>query len=244
MFKTTLNTDILQSSIKALSAFIDETRLMVTPDGMSATAVDAANAGMTSINIPSTECTVFDATDAELGIDLARFNEILGMANKSNEITLELNGYTHKLGITFDGFVYTMALLDPSTLRKAPNVPQLDLPAEITIEGSAFKRMVKAASMMGDYMMMGVQDDTFFMSATGDSDKVRLDLSGSELIGLKSADVSSLFSLDYMVDIGKGIGAAKEIVIHLGRDLPMVLDFESSDNCDVTFVLAPRIDPN
>lgn len=33
MFKATINTDVLQSSIRALSAFIDETRLVVTPDG-------------------------------------------------------------------------------------------------------------------------------------------------------------------------------------------------------------------
>jgi proliferating cell nuclear antigen len=217
MFKATLNTNVLQSSIKALSAFIDETRLVVTPDRISATAVDAADAGMTSINIPSTECVFFDATDAELGIDLTRFNEILGMANKSNEITLDLDENTHKLGIAFDGFVYTMALLDPQTLRKAPAIPQLDLPAEITIEGSAFKRMVKAASMMGDHMMMGVQDETFFMDASGDSDKVRLDLSGSELIGLKSADVSALYSVEYLMDMSKAIGAANEVVIHLGR---------------------------
>ena len=241
MFKATINTNVLQSSIRALSAFIDETLLIVTPDGISTTAIDVSNAGMASINIPSTECTVFDVTDAELGIDLTRFKEILGMANKSNDVTLELDDDTHKLGIAFDGFVYTIALLDPTNLRKQSNVPQLELPAEITIEGSAFKRAVKAASMVGDYAMMGVQDNTFFMSATGDSDNVRLDLSGSELIDLKPADVSSLYSLEYLSDMGRGIGTASEIVIHLGRDLPMILDFESSVDCPVVYVLAPRI---
>ena len=96
--------------------------------------------------------------------------------------------------------------------------------------------------MMGSHMMMGVEGETFFMAAEGDSDKVRLDLTGDELINLKSADVSSLYSLEYLVDMSKGIGAAGEVVINLGRDLPVVLDFESSKDCSVVYILAPRID--
>ena len=242
MFKAIINTDVLQSSIRAIVALMEECRFDITPDGLSAKAVDAANASMCSIDIPSSEFIQFDATDAELGIDLTRFNEILGMAKKDGNIELELDEHKHKLVLRFDGFEYTMALLDVTTLRKSPNIPQLDLPAEITLSGAAFKRMVKAASMMGSHMMMGVEGETFFMAAEGDSDKVRLDLTGEELIGLKSADVSSLYSLEYLMDMSKGIGAAGEVVINLGRDLPVVVEFESSKDCAVTYVLAPRID--
>jgi DNA polymerase III sliding clamp (beta) subunit (PCNA family) len=78
MFKATINTDVLQSSIRAMVALMEECRLDITPDGLSARAVCAANASMCSIDIPAQEFIQFDATDAELGIDLTRFNEILG----------------------------------------------------------------------------------------------------------------------------------------------------------------------
>ena len=241
MFRAIIRTDVLQSAIKAASAVVDEMVANISADGISIRAVDASNSCMTSIDIPSTECRTYEATEAELGIDLTRFAQIIGMATKSDEITLELDEDTHKLCIMFDGFAYTMAMLDPSTLRKSPTVPQLDLPAEIIVEGATFKRMIKAASMTSDHMQMGVHDETFYMVSKGDTDEVRLDLSGHELLGLKSADVSSLFSLDYLIDMGKGLGSANEVVIHLGHDLPVVIEFESSKDCPVVFVLAPRI---
>ena len=242
MFKATIITQVLQSSIKALSALVDESVFVIAPDGLSSVAVDAANASLASITIPSTEFKHFDATEAELGIDLQRFTEIIGMANKDGDIELELNEDTHKLGVRMGDLSYTMALLDPSTLRKTPTVPNLDLPAMITLSAATFKRIIKAASMVSDHMSMGVQGDTFFMEATGDSDNVRLDMSGSELIDLKPADVSSMYSLDYLSDVSKGIGGAAEVVINLGRDLPILIIFESSTDCPVTYVLAPRVE--
>lgn len=244
MFKSTIRTDVLQSSIRAIVSLMEECRFDLTPDGLAARAVDAANASICSIDIPAQEFTQFDATECELGIDLTRFNEIIGMAKKDGDIELELDENTHKLVLRFDGFEYMMALLDTTTLRKSPLIPQLDLPAEITLSGAAFKRMTKAAAMMGSHMTMGVDGETFFMSAHGDSDKVRLDLTGDELISLKSADVASLFSLDYLIDMSKGIGTSNEVVIHLGRDLPLILDFDSSKDCSVIYILAPRIDGN
>lgn len=242
MFNATIASDTLIPSIKAMSALVDECRVEIAPNGMSARSADPANAAMCSIDIPSEQFTTFDATEAELGIDLTRFVEILGMSEKGGDVTLTLDEDTHKLDIVMNGLSYTLALLDTTTLRKAPQIPELDLPAEIGLSGTVFKRMVKAASMTGDHMQIGVEGDTFFMSATGDSDKVRLDLSVDELISLKAADVSSLFSLDYMVDIGKGIGNPSNITIHLGRDLPVVIDFDPSEDCHVVYVLAPRIE--
>lgn len=242
MFKATIVTNVLQASIRAISAVIDECKFEITADGMTARAVCPANASMCLIDLPSEVFTRFDATECELGIDLRRFSEILGMAEKSGDVNLELDEDTHKLNIDMGGLSYTLALLDPSTLRKSPNVPQLDLPAEIVLSGAVFRRMTKAAAMTSDHMRVGVSGDTFFMEAIGDGDAVRLDLVESELIGLKAADVSSLYSLDYLVDFSKGIGTADEVTLHLGRDLPATITFESSRDCSVTYILAPRIE--
>ncbi len=103
--------------------------------------------------------------------------------------------------------------------------------------------MIKAAEMVSDHMSMGVHDGVFFMEATGDTDHVRLDLIGSDLISIKPAEVRSLYSLDYLTDISKGVGSAGEIVIDLGRDLPVVIKFEpTSGDCKIKYVLAPRIE--
>ena len=241
MFRATIDTNILQSSIKAMSALIDEAIMVIDTNGATSRAVDAANAAMATMSIPSTQFSTLDATETQLGLDLVKLSSILGMASKSSYTTLSIDEDTHKLNVLFDGFSYTLSLLDPMNMRKPPSVPELDLPAEITIDGAVFKQMVKAASMAGDNMRMGVHDKSFFMETTGIDDNVRMDLSESELIGLKSADVSSLFSLGYLTDVSKAILSASEVVIKLGRDLPVIIEFEPSADCPVVYILAPRI---
>ena len=243
MFKAIISAEILQDAIKAMSAVVDEARFEIAPDGISARAVDPANAAMVSLELSRDAFMLLEGTEGEIGIDLGRFVEILGMADKSSEIELELDPDTHKLNISMGGFSYTLSLLDPSTMRKAPVVPALDLPAEVTVSGGVFKRMIKAAEMVSDHMSVGVHDGVFFMEAVGDTDHVRLDLTGSDLISITPAEVRSLYSLDYLSDISKGVGGAGEITIHLGRDLPTIIQFElAGGECKVKYVLAPRIE--
>lgn len=243
MFRAVIRSSALRPCVSAMAAIVDEAVFKVNPQGMMSNAVDPANAALLSIDMPETAFIEYDVTEAEFGIDLNRFVEIIGMAEKDDEIELGIDDDTHQMTISMSGLSYTMSLLDPSSMRKSTQVPELDLPAQITLSGSAFKRMVKAAGMVGDNMMVGVDGDTPFMEADGDTEKVHLDVTGDDLIGLKPADVSTLYSLDYLSDMSKGIGATSEITIDLGRDLPMVLDFSPYPRCDVTYVLAPRIEP-
>jgi len=242
MLKASISSDVLQSSVRAISALIEECMIKINADGLTMAAVDPANAAMVDTHIPSSAFTHFGADESEIGIDLRRFLEVLVMSEKGGDVNLEIDPETHKLNIDMNGLSYDMALLDILSMRKSPDIPQLDLPAEITLSGSEFKRMIKAASMTGDHLRIGVEGDTFFMLAKGDTDEVRLDIPKDDLIDLKPADVSSLYALDYLVDISKGIGNVGEIIINIGRDLPLCLDFEASKDCPVCYILAPRIE--
>lgn len=242
MLEAIIKTSTIYDTVKSMSALVDEARFEITSDGISACAVDAANASMAAIDIPKSVFDEFSVTECELGIDLPRLVEIIAMFDKDGVVEMSLDEDTHKLNIGMGGLSYTMSLLDPSTLRKAPNIPELDLPAEITLSGAVFKRMIKAAAMVGDHMRIGCKGSSFVMEAKGDTDDVHLDLAGSDLISIKPADVSSLYSLDYLSSVGKGIGTSGEVVINIGRDLPVVIEFEVGEDCSVTYVLAPRIE--
>lgn len=243
MFDIVISAPALQSTVRALAAIVDEAIFVVTKEGVSANAVDPANAAMSAITISEGAFIEYDVSDAELGIDLRRLIELIGMAGKDDTIKLDLDEHTHKLRISMGGLEYTMALIDPVSMRKSPNVPELDLPAEIKVSSNKFKQMVKAAGMVGDNMTIGIDEETVYMEAKGDSDTVRLDITTEDLISLKSAQVSGMYSLEYLNDMSKGIGAASEMTINLGRDLPLVIDFSPYPRCDVMYVLAPRINP-
>jgi proliferating cell nuclear antigen len=166
------------------------------------------------------------------------------MTSKDDKIELNLNEETRKLEIRTGGLAYTLSLLDPTSIRKEPKVPKLELPAKVVLNGAELKRAVKAAEKVSDHMALGVVDRTFYFEAEGDLDKVRLDIPESSLISIQSTgNVRSLFSLDYLNDLAKSLGKAEKVTIDLGTDYPVNFTFNiAGGNGAVTYLLAPRIE--
>ncbi|MCK4937055.1 MAG: DNA polymerase sliding clamp [Methanosarcinales archaeon] len=243
MFKAIIESEKLKETIESVSSIVDEAKLNLTPEGLTIRAVDPANVAMVSMTMKSSAFEEFTATDGELGVDLNRLNDIMSMAEKAETVELELDEESHKLVIRMSGLTYKIALLDPASIRKEPKIPQLELPASIILSGSDMKRAVKAAEKVSDHISMGVDGETFYLEAEGDSDRMRLDMLKDQLIGMKSGDAHSLFSLDYLSDMIKSAGKANEITLELGKDFPVKINFKiAGGSGDVNYLLAPRIE--
>ncbi len=243
MFKAVIGAEKLKDTIESISTLVDEARFKLTADGVSVRAVDPANVAMVSLDLAKDAFDSFEATEGELGIDLTKLNGILEMADKNDKIELSLDETAHKLVIRMRELSYTMSLLDPSSIRKEPKVPALDLPAHIVIRGEDLKRAVRAAEKVSDYMSMGVRGEVFFMEAEGDTDNVQLEMTKDQLIDLKAGEAKSLFSLDYLTDISKIAGKTGEVSIDIGKDYPLKVRFKIAENHgDVSYMLAPRVE--
>jgi proliferating cell nuclear antigen len=244
MFKAVINADVFKDAIEAVSTLVDEAKFKLTKEGISVRAVDPANVAMVAFDLNAKAFETFEASESEIGVDLIRLTDILGMTSKDDKIELNLNEETRKLEIRTGGLAYTLSLLDPTSIRKEPKVPNLELPAKIVLNGAELKRAVKAAEKVSDHMALGVKDKTFFVEAEGDLDKVRLDIPQSSLVSLQAtSDVRSLFSLDYLNDLSKSLGKAERVNIDLGTDYPVKLTFNiAAGNGTVTYLLAPRIE--
>lgn len=243
MFKAVIGAEKLKDSIDSVSTLVDEAKFKLTSDSISVKAVDPANVAMVTFDISKDAFDSYEASDGEIGIDLTKMNSILEMADKNDNIELELDETAHKLIVRMSGLSYTMSLLDPSSIRKEPKVPALDLPAKIVIRGEDLKRAVKAAEKVSDYMSMGIRDNVFFMEAEGDTDKVLVELTKEQLIDIQPGEVQSLYSLDYLSDMSKIAGKASEVSIDLGKDYPLKINLKMADgHADVSYMLAPRVE--
>jgi proliferating cell nuclear antigen len=243
MFKAVIGSEKLKEAIESVSTLVDEAKLKHTPEGLSVKAVDPANVAMVSLELAGDAFESFEATDGELGIDLTKLNDIMEMAEKGDSIELDLDETAHKLVLRMRGLSYTMSLLDPTSIRKEPKVPTLDLPAHIVIRGEDLKRAVKAAEKVSDYMSIGVRGEIFFMEAEGDTDNVQLEMTKEQLVDFKPGEAKSLFSLDYLTDISKIAGKTPEVIIEVGRDYPLKIRFKIAEgHGDVSYMLAPRVE--
>ena len=247
MFRSEINAGLLKSSVDTVSVLVDECKVRLDEDGLSIKAVDPANVGMVELDIPADSFGSYEADEEVLGLNLVRFEDIVGMANKGDVVEMELDEETRKLTIRIDGLRYTLSLIDPDSIHQEPNVPDLDLPGDIELAGREIRRGVKAAGMVSDHMAFGVSgdEDTFYMRAEGDTDDVRVDLTEEDVIGLETGGekAESLFSLDYLDSMAKAIPNDAAVDVEVGDDYPVKMNLDvAGGDAHVTYLLAPRIE--
>lgn len=247
MFTAIVSSGTLLAALDSVSVLVDECKLRLDEDGVTIRAVDPANAGMVNLRLDTSAFESYESDGETIGVDLTRLEDIAGMANADDLIHLELDEKTRKLHIQIDGLEYTLALIDPDSIRQEPDLPDLDLSATIGIEGRDIDRAVTAADMVSDHIALGVdaEDEHFYVDAEGDTDDVHFELDRDELISLSAGDAHSLFSLDYLKEMNKAIPNDAEVSVELGEEFPVNLHFDiAAGDGSVTFVLAPRIQGN
>ena len=244
MFKAIVGASTFQDALDSVSVLVDECKIRLNEEELSIRAVDPANVGMVDLTLEAAAFESYEADGGVIGVNLARLEDIAGMANSGDLIHLELDEETRKLHIEIDGLSYTLALIDPDSIRQEPDIPDLDLASEIVVEGAQLDRGIKAADMVSDHIRLRVDetDEAFFIEAEGDTDDVDLRLAREDLIALTAGPADSLFSLDYLKDMNKAIPSDAEVTIELGEEFPVKLHYGFAEGLgNVTFMLAPRI---
>ena len=245
MLKATIEADIFRETIDAVSALVNECRLHVDEKGIRTITVDTSNVAMVSLELSASAFITFAAETCEIGLDIEKIRSMMSMIGKTDIVSLELDDSGKKLKISFGGYEYSITLLDTKTIRKDPNAPNLNLPATFEIPGVMFYDAIKASAMVSDKISLAVSAETsvFTLNADGDSDRIKRELSGEDIHYITCADAKSLFSLDYLKDMGKSISHADKVQIRLGNDHPVQFSFVyAGGKGSVGYLLAPRIE--
>jgi proliferating cell nuclear antigen len=244
MFNAIVSATTLQSALDSVSVLVDECKIHLEADGLQIRAVDPANVGMVDLTLDAAAFESYEADGGLIGVNLSRLEDIAGMADSDQLIHLELDEETRKLHIAIDGLEYTLALINPDSIRQEPDLPDLDLSAQIVLEGRDIDRAVKASDMVSDHIALGVDADAdlFYVDAEGDTDDVHFELAAADLIDLQAGDARSLFSLDYLKDMNKALPKDAEVTMELGQEFPVKMHFEIAEGQgNVTYMLAPRV---
>lgn len=256
MFEARLRSEPMDDYLTQLMAVGDESVIHVSGNGLAARHVDPANVAMVDTTMPAEafESLDVDGEGRALGINLSRFSDVVDTAESGDSLDLDFDSETRKLQTTVNGLTYTMALIDPDSIRAEPDIPDLDYNAEVSIPVSEFKRGIDAADMVGDTIEVGTNEDgEFAMQASGDTDDVNYTPENASVTPGSAGDpedVTSIFSLDYMKDIIKAI-PADEMTVWVANEMPVSLEYEyevaTDDDDDETvtaegeFMVAPRI---
>ena len=244
-FRATIQAARLKTVLASLRAIVDEARIRVTDEGVSVRAVDQANVVMDDLDLSAAAFESFDAAPGTLGVNLDRLAEPVGLASKDDLVQLHLDPESKKLLVVVDDLQYSMACLDPASIRAEPDIPEFDLPTRMTIDQSVLLRGVKAADLVAEAVTIRMDTDaeSLFIEAEGDTDTVSLDLDVDDIEIVTAEDASALFSLPYLKKLVRTIPKRTAVTVDLGDSFPVALSYEFADGEGVmSRMLAPRIE--
>lgn len=241
MLNAIIDAGALRDAIEAAYPLVTEARITISERRLELKAIDSASVAAVFIRIDATAFESYQATPGEIGVDLERLSDMLSTAERGERVRLELLENERKLRIGIGSLSYTLGLIDPGVMPKEPRIPELDLPAYVVLPGAELRRVVKAAEIASDHVVMSVEDDVFCVEARGDVESLRAAMPRSELLDMKPGKARSIFSLDYLSDMSRPIGKAQAVKLELGVDYPMRISFWLN-NVHVSYILAPRIE--
>jgi proliferating cell nuclear antigen len=250
-FAAIATVDTLEDFFEPIDPLVDECKVHLNDDGLRVQAVDPANVAMGDLRLDADAFESYevriddDDADAVIGINLERFLDVVGFGDSGELVHLQLNQATRKLDVQVGSIEYTLALIDPDSIRQEPDLPDLDLNAEIAIEGGDLGQAVDAAELVSDHVTFGVDagDGVFYAEADGDTDDVHVVHEREDLIDLEiGGGARSLYSLDYVSDLSGAIDSDAEVTIELGDQYPFIWHYSVAEgHGQVTYLLAPRI---
>lgn len=244
-FRAAIQSEPLKNILRALRATVDEARVKIDESGIRVRAVDPANVAMDDLDLSASAFESYEATPGVIGIDLDRLWDAVSLANKGDLVQLHLDTESRKLVVAVTGLEFQMACLDPATIRSEPTLPELELPASVTLDRDTLRQGVKAADLVADHVgfRMDPEEEVFRIDAEGDTDSVDFRIDADDWEAVTLAEASSLFSLDYMKKIVRTTPAGTAVRIDFGTEFPAMLSYALGDgDGSMTRMLAPRIE--
>ena len=243
MFHAKIKSETLKGIVDVVSTLVDEAKFNIDPEGIEIKAVDPAHVAMVDMRVEKTAFEEFSADDMELGIDLDKIKEVLKLSRGGDILEIDQNDEKNRLIIRVGNIVRKMNLVDTAGMSD-PRVPNVALPAKISLGVDELQKGIKAAESVSDHIALSASPDDFEMYSEGDTDSVNLKLAKDQLISLDCQEsVKSMFPLDYFSNMVRSIPGGTAADINLGTNYPVRVEFELAEgNGMVNYLLAPRIE--
>lgn len=232
----------LYSIFSPFSAFINECVVKSSKEGIRVSGVDTASIGLVNMDVRKDAFNSFEANQESFGLPVNRLLDILSLCETiGSMLYMRFNESENTLEIECGGLYYSLSLLETSSVKKVPEVPELDLTCSVTFKSSELSDAVAAGNMFSDFITFRSDGSKVSVSGGGENNAI-LSKNSAELVFFEGENANSTFKASYFESILSEISDEEEITIDFGVDYPALVTFSPKKvDCSIEYVLAPRI---
>ncbi len=239
-------------AFNAAGKVVEEAPLIVSPDkGILSRAMDASHIAMAVLEMPWEMFDEYEAPTEEdeliYGLDMEEVTRIVRRARVTDEFTLEAESEDEVIVKLASGGYEREFRLRSIEVEDIPDEPELDYTVEVTVVPDFVQDAVRDADLVSDTVKVGVEDGTFYFKAEGERGVVQPKVrEGAEALLSFDAEenVETAYPLDYLKDMIQASQGAESVIIRLGEDMPLELEFRIGPAGEgrLKFYLAPRVE--
>jgi len=217
-----------------------ELRIHIEEDKIWYRVVDTGNVAMAAVEIPIAAFNECSFTPQIFCMDVVKFKNVFGYGGKEISITRE-SEEANSITVESGGYKSVQTLLHDSTVKKDPNMPELNLDGIVEMPGKELSAAIKNISVESDKIRFIVKDHVFTLKSENDGqDNVERPFLSDELLNIVGFG-NSLFSTDYLISMARNWGGNVKMMI--GTDFPIIVESTiAGGHGSSTFLLAPRIE--
>jgi len=236
---------IFNNTIGIVSDFISDATFHVTNEGLKLVAMDPANISMVILTILPSSFIEYSVNEpSKITLNLEGLKQALKRVRAGESLTLTHSN--NRLNATISGTStrrFSIPLMDnEETERK---VPDLNFNVSIELDSKEFQNFIEDAAIVGDAVSMRAAEGVFNLTSGDTGRKVDIDLrSEAEIVkemNIKESS-TSIYSIDYLKKMTKASSFSETAKLGFSSDYPLKLEFKAINQCQLSFILAPRIE--
>lgn len=234
-----------QSILEALSKLIDEVALVVSPEGVRAKALDAAQVALIDINFPPEAFLEFDVEEeVRIGFNVSTLLKLLKRGKKGDRLEITVEG--DKVVYTVAGVAvrrYKLLNLDVAV----PEIPEarLDFNVVASLIVDPLKNAIRDAETVGDTIEFEASsDEALVIRGKGVAlTETKISRESGALTELIVKEPSkSAYSIDYLKHVIALTRVADVVKLEFSSQMPLKLEFRLPGEARVAYLLAPKME--
>lgn len=244
----------LKKIIEAIKDIVCDVNFDCNSQGLSLQAMDQAHVSLVTL-ILRPEAFEFFRCDKSitLGINLLSLYKILKCASGEDSVTISCKENLEILSFLFESptndkiseFQLKLIHINSEQL----GIPDTDYPTVEYITSIDYRRICSDLSILGDTIQIEISKIGIKFEIEGDIGKgsiiLRRSIKGDneESVNfLNSENIKMTFALRYLNNFSKATPLSDKIILKMGKDMPLQLEFKIGSNGCIRYYLAPKMD--